>query len=201
MDAYETGVMKYVPLYKPKERGKFDWFNARCADAQEKETKRGRDRKKKKNQRNKDFKIARNEYVKIRREEEKGYEKDIVEKCKEEPKLFYKIINGKIKPKEKIERLKDGNMITEDPKDMTELLNKRFQQVFTKESQFNEPQDDMINVKMDEVILTKEEIYKIMEELEVRKAIGLDSPGFTLKECRNQLVGPVYDIKCFCLGS
>lgn len=39
MDAYETGVMKYVPLYKPKERGKFDWFNARCADAQEKRDK------------------------------------------------------------------------------------------------------------------------------------------------------------------
>ncbi len=37
-----------------------------------------------------------------------------------------------------------------------------------------------------------------MEELEVRKAIGPDGvSGLILKECRNQLVGPIYDIiKC-----
>lgn len=44
---------------------------------------------------------------------------------------------------------------------MTEVLNKRFQ-VFTKESHFNEPQDNKINVHMEEVIVTKEEMYKIM---------------------------------------
>ena len=35
-------------------------------------------------------------YVRVRREEEIKYEKDIVEKCKEEPKLFYKHIKGKM---------------------------------------------------------------------------------------------------------
>ncbi|XP_050725009.1 uncharacterized protein LOC127002828 [Eriocheir sinensis] len=159
MEAYETGVMKYVPLYKPKEKGKNDWFNARCADAKEKRDKAWKRLKRNKNQRNKeDFKIARNEYVKIRREKEKGYEKDIVEKCKEEPKLFYRFINGKIKPRKKVGRLKDGNKVIKDSKDMTELLNKRFQQVFTKDSLFNESQDDKINVHMDEVIATKEDI-------------------------------------------
>ena len=44
-------------------------------------------------------KLERNEYVRLRREEEKRYEKNIVDKYKEEPKLFYRLINGKIKPK------------------------------------------------------------------------------------------------------
>ena len=33
----------------------------------------------------------------IRREEEIAFEKDVVEKCENEPKLFYKYINGKMK--------------------------------------------------------------------------------------------------------
>lgn len=41
------------------------------------------------------------------REEEKEYEKAMVEKCKEQPKLFDRFINGKIKPKEKIEKTEE----------------------------------------------------------------------------------------------
>ena len=44
-----------------------------------------------------DYRTARNEYVKIRGEEERNFEKDVVEKCKKEPKLFYEYVNGKIK--------------------------------------------------------------------------------------------------------
>ncbi len=104
----------------------------------------------------------------------------------------------KIKTKEKIERLKDGDKVIEDTKDMAELLNYKFQQVFTKESKFKNPKESKMNTKMEEVIVNKDEILKIMEELEERKAIGPDGvSGFILKECRNQLVGPIYDIiKC-----
>ena len=54
-----------------------------------------------------EYKLTRNEYVMVRREEEKLYEKD-VDMCKEELKLFYKYINGKIKHKKSVARLK-GN--------------------------------------------------------------------------------------------
>ena len=37
-------------------------------------------------ERKEEYKLERNEYVRIRREKEKRYEKDIVDKCKEEPK-------------------------------------------------------------------------------------------------------------------
>ncbi len=47
------------------------------------------------NQESKEEFKTRNEYVKIRRENEKGYEKDIVEKCKEEHELFYRFVKGK----------------------------------------------------------------------------------------------------------
>ena len=39
-------------------------------------------------QRIKEYKLTRNEYIRIRREEEKLYVKNIVDKCKEEPKQF-----------------------------------------------------------------------------------------------------------------
>ena len=44
-----------------------------------------------------EYQRARNNYVKIRREEERNFEESIIDKCKEEPKLFYRFINGKLK--------------------------------------------------------------------------------------------------------
>ncbi len=78
-----------------------------------------------------DYKLARYEYVRIRREEERNYEKDIIEKCGEEPRLFYRYINKKLKHRECIDRLRDDHRIYEEPKEMSELLNLNFQKVFT----------------------------------------------------------------------
>ena len=199
LEIYENGINKHVPLYKSREKGKQDWFNRRCAEAKQKRDEAWKRMKKRRNHRNKeDYKWARNEYVLVRREEEKGYEKDIVEKCKEEPKLFYQFINGKIKQKDKVERLKDGSETYEDPKDMSEILNKNFQQVFTKETEFTEPRDKTSNKKMWEIIVNKDEVYELMKQLEERKAVGPDGiSGQILKECKNQLIDPIYDlIKC-----
>ncbi len=50
-------------------------------------------------------------------------------------------------------------------------------------------------VQIEEVIVYKEEIHKIMEKLEERKATGPDGvSSFIFKQYRNQLVGPIYDI-------
>ncbi len=51
---------------------------------------------------------------------------------------------------------------------------------------------------MEEVIVNKDEIFKIMEEIEVRKVIRPNGVSdLILKECKNELVGPIYDIiKC-----
>ncbi len=172
------------------------WFIARCAGAKKMRDIAWTRMKRNRNQRNKeDCKIARNEYVKIRRMEEIDYEKDIVEKYKDEPKLFYRFINDKTKMKEKVEKLRDGDKITEDERGMCELGNENFQQVFTKETKFNEPKHKTLEKQVGEIIVTQEDIYKMMEGLEVRKAMGPDGiSGFILKECRKQLMEPVFDI-------
>ena len=67
--------------------------------------------------------------------------RNIVDKCKEEPKLFYRFIYGKIKHQESIAWLKENReVLYEDLKEMSEVLNKNFQKVFTIESDFQKPQ-------------------------------------------------------------
>ena len=111
------------------------------------------------------YQTARNDYGKMRKEEKRNYEKDIVNKCKEQPKLFYRYINGKLKNKEVIEKLKGDNRLVEDPKDMAELLNNKFQQVFTKEPSFTRPHDNGMRMNIKEIKINKNEIYKMMKEL------------------------------------
>ena len=72
----------------------------------------------------------RNEYVKIRREEQRNYEKDIVNKCKEHPKLFYRYVNGKLKNKGQISKLRINEEIYKDAEEMTEVMNNCFHSVF-----------------------------------------------------------------------
>ena len=96
MKVYKAGFMKFVPKYKQNKEKKQDWFNARCFKAREKRDRAWRSWKKSMNERNREsYRAARNEYVKARREEEINFEKDIVEKCKKQPKLFYRFVNRK----------------------------------------------------------------------------------------------------------
>ena len=90
----------------------------------------------------------------------------------------------------------------EDPKNMAELLNTRFQQVFTNEITFEEPQCDEERVFMDKIAVSKTEILKLMEELEEGKAMGPDGVSSNiLKACREELVEPIYDIIKYSLVS
>ena len=77
------------------------------------------------------YKQARNEYTKVRRDEQRNYEKKIVEKCADKPKLFYKFINNKIKNKEMVNTMRENDIVYEDSKTISEILNKNFQSVFT----------------------------------------------------------------------
>ena len=50
----------------------------------------------------------------------------------EEPKLFYRFINGKLK--QSVAQFKENKLVYEDLKEISEVLNKNFQKVFTTES-------------------------------------------------------------------
>ena len=199
LDKYEQGIMYHVPEYKVKDKGRKDWFNLKCISAKKKRYEAFKRMRRKPTQENKaKYKSERNEYVRIRREEEIKFERDIVEKCKEEPKLFYRYVNGKMKNRDSITKLRENDIIYEDPKEMSEILNRNFQMVFTRESEFQQLQEERRGTEMMEIEVNQEEIMKLMNDLEERKANGPDKvSGHILKECRHQLIKPVHDIiKC-----
>ena len=116
----------------------------------------------------------RNKYITIRQEERRNYEKDIVDKCKDQPKLFYRYVNGKLKNKSEITKLKTNNEVYDDAQEMAEVMNNCFQQVFTTENYFHSQQSidaDEVGFGVVEVAV---EVRKLMEEQDVSKAIGLD---------------------------
>ena len=45
------------------------------------------------------YKQVRNDYVMVLREEQRQFEKDIIDRCKNGPILFYRFVNGKLKRK------------------------------------------------------------------------------------------------------
>ena len=109
---YERAVKKYFPFYQVKEIGERKWHNGKCDRAKEERDRAWMRLESKLKQKTKEeYKLASNEYVKIRIEEEKRYEKDIVDKCMEEPKLFYRFINGQLKHKESIVGLKENKEV------------------------------------------------------------------------------------------
>lgn len=53
--------------------------------------------------------------------------------CKSESKMFYRYITGKMKQKVGIGRFKVGDTVYEEDHSICEIMNKKFQEVFTRE--------------------------------------------------------------------
>lgn len=67
-------------------------------------------------------------------------ERNLVEKAKQNPKLLYKYLNSQQAVKESIKALKKSNgELTQDPKEIANLLNKCFQEVFVTEQDGDTP--------------------------------------------------------------
>ena len=192
---YREGEQKYVPVYKEKKK-RHKWYNARCAEAKRKKDAAWRKLKKHRNTSNREsYRGARNECVRIRREEERKFEKDIVTKCGDEPKLFYKYINEKIRSRDTIMKLIKEGRVYETSEEMSEVMNESFRTVFSMEEEFMQPRREETREGIHELQVEKGEIYKLMEKMDVRKAMGPDGvSGWILKECKEQLVEPIWDI-------
>ena len=65
---------------------------------------------------------TRNEYVRIQRKEEGNFERKIIEKCKNESKVFYRYINEKIKNREGVDKLKVEGIVYKDALQQAEVL-------------------------------------------------------------------------------
>ena len=97
-----------------------------------------------------------------------------------------------------MESLKIGDQVYDKPNEVSEILNKKFPEVFTSEALFNEPYRSNKTNMSEEFAVKKETLMKKIENLDGNKAIGPDGvSGHIIKECREQLIEPMYDIiKC-----
>ncbi|MPC60443.1 hypothetical protein E2C01_054488 [Portunus trituberculatus] len=95
--------------------------------------------------------------------------RNIMDKCKDQP-LFYKYINGKLKNKEVISRIKVGDDMNDNTKEMAEVFNRSFQSVLAEEDDFKRERlrADGENY-LKETVVTVEEVKDILEGLDARK--------------------------------
>ena len=67
---------------------------------------------------------------------------------------------------------------------MSEIMNQSFKTVFYVEEEFTKPRGEVEVSGLKEVQVKRKEIKKILEKLDIRKAMGLDGvSNLTLKEC------------------
>ena len=197
LEIYNDGVRQHVPRMNRREVMRSDWFDRRCMEARSKRDKMWN--KWKRNRRPslwENYKGARNDYVRLCRETKRNYEKDIVDKCKDQPKLFYRFINGKLKKKEGISKLEVDDLEYIKAADMAEVMNDSFQKVFTLEDDFNDQEEiSMEGSTLNEIEVSVDEVKKMLNDLDVRKAHGPDGvSNWVLKECSNELSTRIHSI-------
>ena len=141
-----------------------------------------------------DYKRLRNLVKKQAKKTKQGIEKRVAAEAKTNPKAFFQYVTAKIKPPINIGNLeKEDGSLTENDKEKSEVLNKFFASVFTKEDPQNIPDFDMsINDTLYEISITKDDMYKALRSLKTNKSPGPDEihPKI-LNELANQLAYPL----------
>ncbi|MPC53842.1 hypothetical protein E2C01_047743 [Portunus trituberculatus] len=71
----------------------------------------------------------------------------------------------------------------------------RASKLFTVEEDFTEPNRTLHCQGLLEIIVHKEDIRRLLDNLDVRKAMVPDGvSGWVLKECENQLLDPIWEM-------
>ena len=84
-----------------------------------------------------------------------------MEKCKDQPKLFYRFVNSKLKHKEGINKLVVDELEYTKAAEMAEVMNDCFQKVFTIEDVFSNEDETNGNVNiLNEIQISVEEVEK-----------------------------------------
>ena len=129
MKIYNIAVEKFVPRGGAGGRKGKEWFNAKCRSAiNDKINAWNRWSKPKTENRWDEYIKTRNNYVQIIRMERRKYERNVIDKCIDEHKLFYKHINGKMKHREGITKLKVKEAVYEQAQDVAEVMNEHLDQ-------------------------------------------------------------------------
>ena len=116
-------------MYRVRKK-KHSWYNARCAEAKKiRDAAWKRWRKQHTENDGEQYRGAGNDYVRIRREEEIQFEKDLMRKCKDEHKIFYRYIRGKMTNREVIEELDKDGTTYKTAQEMSEIMNQSFKTI------------------------------------------------------------------------
>ena len=94
-----------------------------------------------------------------------------------------------MKCKETIDKIIKEVKTYQTAEELSEIMNESFKSVFTVEEQFIEPNTT------EEVVVQKQDVGRLLENLDVRKAMEPDGVSdWTLKECKEQLVQPIWEV-------
>ena len=123
------------------------------------------------------YKKARNQARWETRKAVKNYEKEIAANMKNNPKLFWKYVNSKLKTRQPLSDLTkpDGKLTTTD-EEKAEVLNNFFSSVFTKEDTQNIPEPEMKNniSRLNDIHITETDLTKYIQRLKPNKSPGPD---------------------------
>ena len=120
---------------------------------------------------------VRNQLRRMTRNLRKSFELKLVNELKLQPKAFWRYTNSRMKAKAGIDALKnDEGVLVSDSKGKADMLNGFFGSVFTREDLSALPVPDVqCNVEeMPEVVITKDEVQKKLETLNISGAPGPD---------------------------
>jgi hypothetical protein len=142
---------------------------------------------------------ARNQLRNLTRKLRRNFEKDLAKQVKKNPKALWKYIKSKSKTREGVSDLymdpnDDSSPLTKTNEDKAKVLGDFFTSVFTNEPDGTIPELPRVNITeaMEELIITREMVTKILRKLKIEKSPGPDGlhPRF-LKELADQLSYPI----------
>ena len=93
----------------------------------------------------------------------------MLEKCENEPKLFYKYINGKVKCTETIGKIGKGEKTCQTAEQLCEIMNESFKSVFSEKEAFTEPNMTEAHEGFKEVVVQKQNVGRLLGSLDIEK--------------------------------
>ena len=142
-----------------------------------------------------DYCKKRNLVTKSVRRAVKDYERSVTKNVKTNPKQFWNFIKSKTKYHDQVSSLETTEGIYVTDEDKAQVLNKAFSEVFVDEDINSLPASPTydIQIPMEEVVFTEEDILSKIQSVNVYKAWGPDDlHPKVLKECSAQIKYPLH---------
>jgi hypothetical protein len=191
---------EYVPIRKPRRGKSAPWMTISIRKGIRKREKIWKKFVQSPTYRNRTaYTKKRNELCTAIRKAKFNFECKLAENIKDDPKSFYAYVKSKSRARIGIGPLKDeNNLLIEDEKGMTRILNNYFASVFTSEDLNNIPVPESMldeNDKLSDITITAERVNKAIDDMKLNKAAGPDELTSTyIKGLKGVINEPLIDL-------